>query len=193
MARQRSKEPEVEDVTPRAEPLENERWEAFAHEFLRDLNCSKAAVRAKFSKNGAGQTGHRLLKNVEVRARIAYLQREQLRAVDMDAETWKRAILEIVGSDLRRLYDENGSLLPPAEWPDDIARVLDSVEVDAIYDGRGDDRALVGYTQKVKRTPRIKALELMARHLSLLMDNLNVTADDELVEALQRGRKRVGG
>lgn len=185
---------EVEEIEPRSAPLENNRWERFAHEYLRDFNVTKAAERAEFSKKGAGQAGHRLLKNVEVRARIMWLQKQQLRAVDMDAESWKREILSLVRADFRELFDENGALLRPDQWPDEIAAAVASLETKELWDWDPveEERVFVGYTQKVRRWDKVKALELMARHLRLLTDNLNLTADDELVEALQRGRKRTG-
>jgi phage terminase small subunit len=39
---------------------------AFAREYLIDLNATKAAIRAGYSKKTAGQQGERLLKKVEI-------------------------------------------------------------------------------------------------------------------------------
>lgn len=195
MARQsRKAEEQKEQLQPRPEPLDKERWEQFCHEYLTDFNVTKAAIRSGFSKKGAGQTGHRLLKYAEIQARLLYLQHEQLRRVDMDAESWKREILALVRADFRELFDDNGALLRPDQWPDDIAAAVASVETKELWDWDPveEERVFIGYSQKVRRWDKVKALELMARHLKLLTDNVHLTADDELVEALNSGRKRVG-
>ncbi len=44
----------------------------FIDEYMVDLNATKAAIRAKYSKRTAYSQGCRLLKNVEIRAEIAY-------------------------------------------------------------------------------------------------------------------------
>jgi hypothetical protein len=43
---------------------------AFVREYLVDLNATQAAIRAKYSKNGARQQGARLLANAAIRAAI---------------------------------------------------------------------------------------------------------------------------
>ena len=47
-----------------------DRQRCFVEEYLIDLNGTQAAIRAGYSKNGAGQTGHNLLKKTEIRAGI---------------------------------------------------------------------------------------------------------------------------
>ena len=58
------------------------RQELFCLEYIRDGNATQAAIRAGYSPKTAYSTGQRLLKNVEVRARIdelmADLQQEKI-------------------------------------------------------------------------------------------------------------------
>ena len=44
-----------------------EKQKRFADEYLIDCNATQAAIRAGYSKNGAGQTGEKLLKNTEIK------------------------------------------------------------------------------------------------------------------------------
>jgi phage terminase small subunit len=54
--------------------LKNPKWEAFATGYAGGLSATDAYIGAGYSPNGAGQAGHRLLNNVEIKARIAELQ-----------------------------------------------------------------------------------------------------------------------
>lgn len=51
----------------------NEKQELFAQEYIIDLNCTQAAIRAGYSEDSAGNQGHRLIKNDEISARIGEL------------------------------------------------------------------------------------------------------------------------
>ena len=48
----------------------NLKQQRFILEYLKDLNATKAAIRAGYSKNGAGQTAANLLKNTKINEEI---------------------------------------------------------------------------------------------------------------------------
>ena len=48
----------------------NDKQSRFVSEYIKDQNASQAAIRAGYSKNGAGQSAHNLLKNTEIREAI---------------------------------------------------------------------------------------------------------------------------
>lgn len=54
----------------------NDKRERFCREFVIDSNATQAYIRAGYSENGASQGGERLLRIVEVKARIEELQAE---------------------------------------------------------------------------------------------------------------------
>ena len=56
----------------------------FAQEYLIDLNATQAAIRAGYSKNGAGQTAHNLLKNTEIAAAIQERRKKLIEKVRGD-------------------------------------------------------------------------------------------------------------
>jgi len=58
----------------------------FAQEYLIDLNATQAAIRAGYSKNGAGQTAHNLLKNTEIAAAIQERRKELIEKVRVTQE-----------------------------------------------------------------------------------------------------------
>jgi len=58
--------------------------------------------------------------------------------------------------------------LPPNEWPDDIIPAVAGVETFEEYQGKGEDRVLVGYTKKVRLWDPNPSLTNMAKHLGIM-------------------------
>lgn len=70
------------------------RHEKFAQGIASGKNATKAYIDAGFSKNGAGQSGDRLLKNAEIIARIKELQQKSVSKLDFSREDYQRLCLE---------------------------------------------------------------------------------------------------
>lgn len=66
--------------------LKDPRHERFCHEFLVDLNQTQAAIRAKFAKRSARQTGARLMTRHDIQTRIAELQAAIEEKIDLKTE-----------------------------------------------------------------------------------------------------------
>lgn len=92
----------------------------------------------------------------------------------------------MMSADIADAYDEQGCLKAVHDMPLSIRRAIASIEVDEIYEGRGEDRHLVGYTKKVKLWDKVKGVELMARKQKMLTDKVEtqhkVTLADLLTE-----------
>lgn len=89
-------------------------------------------------------------------------------------------------SDLRRLFDDNGRLKDPRNWPSEIAHAIASVEVDELFEGSGKERTHVGYTKKVKLWPKTEALKLIGQNLDLFVERHEISgkvALEDLVTA----------
>jgi hypothetical protein len=71
-------------------------------------------------------------------------------------------------ADIRKLYRPDGTLLPPHEWPDEIGPAVAGVETFEEYQGKGENRILVGYTKKVRLWDPNPSLTNMAKNLGLL-------------------------
>lgn len=74
--------------------------------------------------------------------------------------------------DLRKLFDEDGKLKRPADWPAEVAHAISSVEVDELFEGRGNDRKSIGETKKIKLWDKIKSLELLGKNLTLFTEKV---------------------
>lgn len=77
-----------------SEVLSNDRWEMFSHEFLNDLNGTQAAIRTGYSEKTAEVQASRMLSNVKVSDRIAFLKAVRVERVDIDADDIVRQLDE---------------------------------------------------------------------------------------------------
>ena len=72
----------------------------FAHEYVIDLNATKAAERAGYSKRSARSTGHRLLTNDDILKVIQKQAITNIRRVDLRAEDVLRRIMQMAAGDI---------------------------------------------------------------------------------------------
>jgi phage terminase small subunit len=63
-------------------------------------------------------------------------------------------------SDVRKLFRDDGTMKPPNEWDDDTAAAIASVDVEEIWDGRGEGRKQIGVTKRVKLWSKSDALRM---------------------------------
>lgn len=63
----------------------NAKQEMFCKEYLIDLNATQAAIRAGYSQRTAYSQGQRLLKNVELLARVKELKEKRADELELDA------------------------------------------------------------------------------------------------------------
>lgn len=143
----------------------NDRQRRFVSEYLIDLNATQAAIRAGYSPKTAQEQSSRLLSNVMVQEALS--QEQQARSVRTQI-TQDRVIQEIARlglSDIRGVFSESGSLLPPGEWSDDLSAAVASIEVDQRKEPSEDGER---YTvTKLKLWDKNAALEKLCKHLGL--------------------------
>lgn len=127
-----------------------------------------------------------LLKKDKIRGRIAALRATVAEKAEIDSSATLRETGLIARSDIRRLFNDNGTLKDPKDWPDDIARAVASVEVFEEFQGQGKNRKLVGYTKKVRFWDKNAALERLFKHFGLYEKDNRQKADPvvELLKAI---------
>lgn len=166
----------------------------FVEEYLVDLNATQAAIRAGYSQNTAQEIGAENLTKPLIRAAIDAAKAERseetgITAARVLAEIARMAfydpaaiMLEIGEADFagRVSIDDDGKIYG-LRGPSDIRRLPEDVR-----------RAIVGWgwdrnqNFTVKLADKSKALDQLARHLSLYNDRLEVTGLDALAERLAR-------
>lgn len=170
--------------------------ELFVSEYLKDKNGTRAVMAAGYTQNerSAATWAGRLLRKADIASQIATAMEQQHRRLKIEADDILRALLGIAVSDVRKLYDENGVLKSPKDWPDDIATAVQSVETEEIFEGTGRERRVVGETKKPKLWDKNAALNLLGKHLKLFNDvtNVNINVEVDKVLILNEARKRSG-
>lgn len=163
--------------TPPQKPLKEARLspkqEMFCREYLIDLNATQAAIRAGYSPKTAGVQAEALLKKPDIGKYVDELKKARAVKVQVNSEDVLRELVKLANSDVREVFNEDGSLKPMSEWPDVIARCVSSVEVEELFEmqpkdgGRGMEKVQIGWTKKVKFWDKTKALDMLGRHLKL--------------------------
>jgi hypothetical protein len=81
-----------------------------------------------------------------------------------------REVQRVALADIRQLYNTDGSMKPPHEWPDSVASAVASVQTDELFEGVGRDRQQIGETKRVTLWPKMKGLELLGKTMRMFVD-----------------------
>ena len=148
------------------------RHQQFVREYLVDLNATAAYRRVypRIKEHVARTVAAQLLAKPHIQAAVAAGMARRALRTEVTADRVVAELAKIGLFDARRLYAPDGTLLQPADWPDDVAAVVASVEV--VEDTAGGKA--VTRTRKVKLWDKKEALGLLARHLGILNDKLKV-------------------
>lgn len=174
-----------------------EKQRRFVEAYLLDPNATRAAIAAGYSEKTAHSQGPRLLENVEVQAALdaARQKREEKTGVDA-AWVLERLALEAT-ADIADLYDENTNTLKPVhEWPLIWRQgLIAGIEINELFEGRGDERVQIGYVSKLKLSDKIKRVELLGKHVRVnaFQDVVQHKGLDGLADRLARAKKRKKG
>lgn len=138
------------------------RQKRFVAEYLIGLNATAAAKRAGYSDKTAYSIGQENLKKPEIQNAIqeAIQKRQERTKISQDKVLLECAKLAFF--DIRKLFDENGKPLDITKLDDDTAAALVGLDVQDVADGDGN---YVGFVKKYKMADKIKALELLGKHL----------------------------
>lgn len=147
----------------------NVKQQAFVDEYLIDLNATQAAIRAGYSPRTAKEQGARLLSHVNVRAHIdaALAKRSKRTGINQDRVIRELARIALVNPP--DIIDAMDGTIKAGATRDDTAAIL-SVKVKRIptQDGEIVER-------EVKMADKIKALELLGKHMGMFRDKLDIT------------------
>lgn len=145
----------------------------FVNEYLIDLNGKQAAIRAGYAPKSAEVTASHLLSVAKVAEEIRRGAAKREQRTQITADTVLSEFLRIARVDIAEAFDEDGSLKPVHEIPEDIRRAIAGLEVEELFEGRGESRESVGRLRKVKFWDKNRALESLAKHLGLLVDRVH--------------------
>jgi len=149
-----------------------EKQKSFILEYLIDKNATQAAIRAGYSKKTAGSIGDENLKKPEIQDAINKLISLQKQRTLIDADDVINELKKIAFLDIRGAFTDQGMLRDLSDIPSDVAHAMAGIEVMELYDGRGNDREKIGYTKKIRLSDKVRALEMLGKHLNIFTDKV---------------------
>lgn len=147
-----------------------DKQQRFVDEYLIDLNATQAAIRAGYSVRTADQQGSRMLANVKVKQAVAEKQAQRSKRTGVNQDRVVLELAKVAFAKMTDIVDNNGKIKEDAS-PDDLA-CIESIkykESDNEYGG--------SVEREVKIASKLKALELLGKHLGMWSDKFNVTVE----------------
>jgi phage terminase small subunit len=147
------------------------RQQRFVEAYAVTLNAASAARTAGYAARRSDVAGSRLLANPVIRRVLAARKARQAERADVRGERVLRELKNISFASATDFFDAQGNVLPPTAWTPEMAAAVAGFEVTRRHaeDGKIDT------VQKIKFWDKPKSLELLARHLNLLVEKVEHT------------------
>lgn len=147
-----------------------EKQKRFIDEYLIDLNATQAAIRAGYSHRNAGKIGHQLLEKSRIQAEISKKMAERSRRTGVNQDRVVQELAKVAFVNIANIVDEHGRIRPDAT-PEDLS-CIESIKY------KESDNANGGSVEReIKIASKLKALELLGKHLGMWSDKFNVTVE----------------
>lgn len=156
----------------------------FVEEYLIDLNATQAAIRAGYSPDTAGSIGNENLKKPEIRTHIGKAMAERSKRTGVNADRVVEELAKIAFVNANEVIDPDTATIREDALPEDTA-AIQSVKVKTF----GED----GLEREIKMADKIKALELLGRHLGMFKDKVEVSGLQEEKTKLDDLLKQIRG
>ena len=140
----------------------------FVEEYLIDLNATQAAIRAGYSPDSAKEIGSENLTKPDIAKAVDQAIAERSRRTGVNAERVVRELAKIAFVNAGEVVDLDTALLMDKISDDDMA-AIQSVKVKTF----GED----GVEREVKLADKLKALELLGKHLGLFKDKVEINGN----------------
>lgn len=146
----------------------------FASEYLKDRNASKAAERCGYSPRTAYSQGARLLKDVEISAAIAAAEAAAIQRNELSVDRILQELKLVGFADMAHYLKFPGEgeagdpFLDFTALPEGATRAIQEIVQEVYLEGHGELAKQVKRT-KFKLHPKVPAIELMMKHLGMLV------------------------
>lgn len=150
----------------------NSRQIKFCEQYILDLNGSQAAIRAGYSEKSARSISSELLDNPLVQKKIQELIEKRSKNTQITSEEVLREIYKSAMVDVTEAFTPDGRVKPFSGMTSELKRAIAGVKMNDY-----------GEITEIKFNPKLKALELLGKHLGLFTEKLEIKADESL-EAL---------
>lgn len=174
--------------------------EAYAQEYTKcPENQTQAAINAGFSPNTAAVKASVMMRDERIQKRIAELMEERNKRLRVSADYVLLRLVEIDQMDVIDILYDDMSIKPVSEWPKVWRQYLTGFELADMFEGRGDEKELVGILKKIKWPDKVKNIELIGKHVDVnafkerLEVSGTVTIADRMAKARRRVKEQAGG
>lgn len=131
-----------------------------------DLNATQAAIRAGYSPDTAKSIGSENLTKPDIQARIAKAMAERSKRTGVNADRVVAELAKIAFVNAEDVIDAETATVKPNAAREDTA-AIQSVKVKTF----GED----GLEREIKMADKIKALELLGKHLGMFKDKVELS------------------
>lgn len=174
--------------------------EAYCQSYIKTPeNQTQAAINAGFSPNTAAVKASVMMRDERIQKRIAELMEERNKRLRVSADYVLLRLVEIDQMDVIDILNDDMSIKPVSEWPKVWRQYLTGFELADMFEGRGDEKELVGILKKIKWPDKVKNLELIGKHVDVnafkerLEVSGTVTIADRMAAARRRVKEQAGG
>lgn len=151
-----------------------EKQQRFVDEYLIDLNATQAAIRAGYSVKTANEQGSQNLAKLSIQQAIAEQMAERSKRTGINQD---RVVLELAKIALVKITDvvDSKGRIKDTATEDDLA-CIESIKYKESESDTGSS-----VEREVKIASKLKALELLGKHLGMWNDKLDVNITQPIV------------
>lgn len=162
----------------RGRPKLETRHTRFCREYIIDLNASAAAKRAGYSAATAPQIANRLMADPRIHEEISRLMGERVKRTEITQDMVIKELGYIAFGRASHLmkWGPNGIEVKPSEELSDEEIALVAEISETVSGNESQNRSI-----KLKCNDRLKALELLGRHLGMFKDKVEQSGSMTLV------------
>ena len=168
------------------------RHDTFCREYMKDLNGTRAAIAAGYSKKTAGVTASQLLNNPKVKSKLAKLMEKHAIKLDLSAEKVLSELARMGFSnfcDYIRTTELGDAYIDLSRLTREQAAAIQEIIVDDYVEGRGKNARNVKRV-RLKLADKNRSLELLGRYLKMFTYKVEVLRIETLAERITQARRR---
>lgn len=150
---------------------------SFVEQYVIDRNGTQAAIRAGYAPTAAAAQASVLLRNPKVKVALESAIAAQSERTHITADRVLQELAAVAFARVSKAFRPDGSLMPPHDMPPEEQAALAGIETEELFDGKGEERVQAGVSRKVKHWDKVKALEILAKHLGMLRDKVELSGE----------------
>lgn len=152
-----------------------EKQQRFVDEYLIDLNATQAAIRAGYSVKTAREQASQNLTKLNIQQAISEKMAERSKRTGVNQDRVVMELAKIAFVNAADVIDSDDATIKAGATADDTA-AIQSVKVKVIPTKEGE-----GVEREIRLNDKLKALELLGKHLGMWNDKLDVNVNIPVV------------